>query len=84
MIDNVTNVKADLKKDQRKRRKTTKIQPTQASFKFKMDKVTQRQNDVYFNSGTKYVQSLPWTVKLQPNIYGGEGKYLYFFKANVV
>ena len=84
MIDNVTNVKADLKKDQRKRRKTTKIQPTQASFKFKMDEVTQRQNDVYFNSGTKYVQSLPWTVKLQPNIYGGEGKYLYFFKANVV
>ena len=44
-----------------------------------MDKITQQQNDVYFDSETKYVQSLPWTVKLQPNIYGGEGKNIYIF-----
>ena len=80
MIDNVTNVKADFKKRLKKKKKNNQ---NSASFKFKMDEITQRQNDVYFNSGTKYVQSLPWTVKLQPNIYGGEGKYLCFLKVNV-
>ena len=80
LIDNVTNVNADLKKRSKKKEKNNQ---NSASFKFKMDKITQQQNDVYFDSETKYVQSLPWTVKLQPNIYGGEGKYLYFLKANV-
>ena len=64
----------DFKKEQRKKRKTADIQPeSKTSIKFKMDNVTQRQTDVWFYSGTKYVQNLPWTVKLQPNIYGGEG-----------
>ena len=71
----------DFKKEQRKKRKAADIQPVDYSatkksktlLKFKMDNVTQRQIDVWFYSGTKYVQNLPWTVKLQPNIYGGEG-----------
>ena len=54
------------------------IKKSKASFKFKMDNVTQRKIDEKFYSGTKYIQSLPWKVNLEPNIYGGEGKDVYF------
>ena len=71
----------DSKKDQRKRRKTTNFQPvSKASFRFKMDHVTQCQTDVNFYSEKKCVKNLPWKVKLQPNIYGVEGKDFYFFE----
>ena len=45
-----------------------------------MDNVAQRQIDVWFYSGPKSIQNLPWTVKLQPNIHGGEGKDFDFLK----
>ena len=80
----------DIKKEHKKRIKTADIQPvdystikkSETSFKFKMDNATQRQIDVRFYSGTKWIQSLPWKVKLQPNIYGGEGKDFYFICFN--
>ena len=72
---------ADSKKDQRKRRKTTNFHPvSKASFRFKMDHVTQRQTDVNFYSEKKFLKNLPWKVKLQPNIYGVEGKDFYFLE----
>ena len=68
-----------IKEDQRKRRKTTEIQ--KALFIFNMNNVTQRQIDEKFYSETKEIQSLPWKVNVEPNIYGGEGspKCLGFF-----
>jgi hypothetical protein len=45
-----------------------------------MDNVAQRQIDVWFYSGQKSIKNIPWKVKLQPNIYGGEGKDFYFLK----
>ena len=79
---NTINIRpADSKKDQRKRRKTTNFQPvSKASFRFKMDHVTQCQTDVNFYSEKKCVKNLPWKVKLQPNIYGVEGKDFYFLE----
>ena len=78
----------DSKKGQRKRRKTSNFQPVyyseikvaKASFRFKMDNVTQRQTDVNFYSGKKCVKNLLWKVELQPNIYGLEGKDFYFLR----
>ena len=77
----------DSKKDQKKRRKTTnldysEIKVSKASFRFKMGTVTQWQTDVNFYSGKKFVKNLPWKVKLQPNIYGVEGKDFYFLRVN--
>ena len=58
-----------------------RIKKSKALFKVKMNKVTQRQIDEKFYSEPKKIQTLPWKVYVEPNIYGGEGspKCLGFF-----
>ena len=58
-----------------------RIKKSKALFKVKMNKVTQRQIDKKFYSEPKKIQTLPWKIYVEPNIYGGEGspKCLGFF-----